>query len=84
MVKTIQIYGPGCVNCQTLYRLATQAVNEVGADVKIEKVEDIDGMLAAGILRTPGLGLDGKVVVQGKIPTLATLKNWIMNPDGSR
>ena len=79
MVKSIQIYGPGCVNCRRLFQVAAAVVDEIGADIKIEKVEDYNAMLAAGILRTPALGLDGKVVLQGKIPTAATLKQWLLN-----
>ncbi len=79
MIKSIQVYGPGCANCQKLYKLATEAVNEIGAEINIEKVEDLNDMMAAGVMRTPGLGFDGKVVLQGKIPTAATLKNWILN-----
>lgn len=79
MIKSIQVYGPGCVNCRKLYAIAEQVVKEIGIDIKIEKVEDLDGMLAAGVFRTPALGFDGKVILQGKIPTPATLKNWIQN-----
>ncbi len=81
MIKSIQVYGPGCANCQKLYKLAAEAVNEIGADIQIEKVEDLNNMMAAGVMRTPGLGFDGKVVLQGKIPTAATIKNRILNHD---
>ncbi|GAB4328361.1 MAG: MTH895/ArsE family thioredoxin-like protein [Calditrichia bacterium] len=77
MIKTIQVYGPGCANCQKLYALAEQAVKELNLDIKIEKVEKLEDMMAAGIMRTPGLGFDGKVVLQGKLPNLPTIKNWI-------
>ncbi|MBN1363460.1 MAG: TM0996/MTH895 family glutaredoxin-like protein [Syntrophaceae bacterium] len=79
MINSIQVYGPGCANCQKLYKLAVEAVDEIGADIKIEKVENLNDMMAAGVMRTPGLGFDGRVVLQGKIPNAATLKNWIIN-----
>ena len=77
MLKKIQVFGLGCTNCQRLYQLVQQAVQESGVQVEIEKVENLNAMVAAGIMRTPALGFDGKVVLQGKIPTLATLKNMI-------
>ncbi len=82
MIKSIQVYGPGCANCRKLYEIAEQVVKEIGSDIKIEKVENLDKMLVAGVFRTPALGLDGKVILQGKIPTPATLKNWIQNHPG--
>ena len=78
MIKRIQVYGTGCSNCQKLYELACQVVEEVGADITVEKVEDLDRIVEAGVLRTPGIALDGEVVLQGKIPTASTLKNWIL------
>ncbi|NIT56662.1 MAG: thioredoxin family protein [Aliifodinibius sp.] len=76
-MKSIQVYGPGCANCQKLYNLATEVINELDSNINLEKVEDINDMMAVGVMRTPALGFDGKVVLQGKIPTAATLKNWI-------
>lgn len=82
MVKKIQIYGVGCSTCDKLYRMAREIVEELGADVSVEKVEDLNEMLMAGVLRSPGLALDGRVVLQGKVPTRATLRNWILNGKG--
>ena len=76
-MKKIQVYGTGCPSCEKLFRLARQAVSELGLDIQVEKVEDLNAMISAGILRVPGLAFDGRVVLQGKIPTLPTLKNWI-------
>jgi len=76
-MKTIKVYGPGCVNCEKLYQLAKQAVEELNLNVKIEKITDLNEMLSAGVMRTPGLAFDSKLILQGKIPTYSTLKNWI-------
>ncbi len=78
MIKTIQVFGTGCPNCQKLYNLARQVVDEMGANITVEKIEDLNRIVEAGVFRTPGLGFDGKIVLQGKIPTAATLKNWIL------
>jgi small redox-active disulfide protein 2 len=78
MIKSIQVYGRGCANCQRLYKLAEEVVSELGSDIQIVKVENLNEMLAAGVMHTPALAFDGKLVMQGKIPTAATLKNWIL------
>ena len=76
-METIQVYGMGCSSCQKLYDLACEAVQELGANVRVEKVEDLQALMAAGVMRTPGLAFDGILVLQGKIPTLPTLRDWI-------
>jgi len=77
MLKKIEVYGMGCSSCQKLYELARQAVQELGADIRVEKVEDLQRIMTAGVMRTPGLAFDGILVLQGKIPTLPTLRDWI-------
>jgi hypothetical protein len=62
----IKVLGPGCANCKRLYAEAT----------KVEAMEDI---VAYGILRTPGLVIDEKVVVSGRIPGAAEIVTMIMN-----
>lgn len=76
-METIRIYGPGCANCQRLHQMVLKTVNEMAVEVTIQKVEDMDSMIQAGIMRTPALEIDGEVVLQGKLPTETTLKNWI-------
>ena len=77
-MKKIQVYGPGCANCQKLYELTSKTVKELEADFTIEKIEDINSMVSAGVMRTPALGFDGEIVTQGKLPSESTLKNWIL------
>ncbi|MHB2148744.1 MTH895/ArsE family thioredoxin-like protein [Calditrichota bacterium LG25] len=76
-MEKIQVYGTGCASCEKLFNLARQAVQELGVDIEVEKIEDLNAMALAGVMRTPGLAFDGRVVLQGKLPTLSTLKNWI-------
>ena len=60
----IQVYGPGCANCKTLEQRARRAVEELGVAAEFEKVTAIDAMIAAGIVRTPGLAIDGELKVR--------------------
>jgi small redox-active disulfide protein 2 len=69
----IKILGPGCANCKRLYAEAEKAVAQVGQPATITKVEAIEDIMAYGILRTPGLVIDGKLVASGRIPGRAEI-----------
>ncbi len=75
----IKVLGTGCPNCQKLEALARAAVVETGLNAEIEKVTNIADISAHGVIRTPGLIINDTIVSQGKIPTLATLKHWILD-----
>lgn len=63
----IKVYGPGCANCRKLEDNAREALESLGVTAEIEKVQDMKGMAAAGVMRTPALGVDGQLVVHGKV-----------------
>lgn len=65
----IDILGPGCHNCKTLERLARESVAALGIDAEITKVTDYAAIASYGIMSTPGLVLDGEVVVSGRVPS---------------
>jgi len=75
----IKILGPGCPNCKTLEKLVHSAVAELNSDAIVSKEEDIVKIMGYGILRTPGLVIDGKVVISGRMPTLKEIKEMIEN-----
>lgn len=64
----IKVLGPGCKNCVTLERTTREAVAELGLDAEIEKVTDYAAIASWGILRTPGLVVNGVVVSSGRVP----------------
>ena len=80
-MKSIQVYGVGCSSCDKLYQMAKEIVQELGKDIQVEKIEDFQKLLEAGVLQTPALAFDNKLVLQGKMPTAATLRNWILKHD---
>ena len=73
----IKILGTGCPNCRTLEKTTRNAVAEMGVNANIEKVEDIQQIMSYGIMRTPGLVIDGKVAVYGRVPSITEIKELI-------
>jgi small redox-active disulfide protein 2 len=65
----IDILGPGCRNCVTLERLAREAAAGLGIDAEFTKVTDYAAIASYGIMSTPGLVLDGEVVLSGRVPS---------------
>jgi small redox-active disulfide protein 2 len=75
----IKVLGPGCANCVTLEKLCKEVVAENSIDAEIEKVTDYKDIMSYGIMSTPGLVLNGKVIHSGKLPTKSTLTHWLIN-----
>lgn len=73
----IKVLGPGCKNCVTLDRIAREVTAEMGLTASFEKVEDYAAIAAYGVMSTPALVLDGKVLFSGRVPTPAHLKEII-------
>jgi small redox-active disulfide protein 2 len=76
-VKVIEVLGPGCPNCQKLEANAREAVAQTGVDAEIRHVTDFADIASRGVMSTPGLVIDGKVVSTGKIPTSWTIAAWL-------
>ena len=73
----LEILGTGCPKCKKLTELVTEAVKELGITAEISKVEKIDDIMNYGVMTTPALVVDGKVVVAGRIPSKDDIKKWI-------
>ena len=78
----IQVLGTGCGRCKTLYETVNKAVMETGVDAMVEKLEDIQKIMAYDILMTPGLVIDGYVKVAGRVPSLEEVKRLILAAKG--
>ena len=76
-MKRLQILGPGCPKCAKLAEAAAKAAHELGIDYQLDKVQEIDKIIAFGVMSTPALAVDGKVVVSGKVPSVEELKPLI-------
>ena len=73
----IQILGMGCAKCSKLEALARQAVGEMGIEAEVEKVKELDKIMAFGVMVTPALVVDGKVKVAGRVPDVETIKGYL-------
>ena len=73
----IKILGSGCMNCKTLERRAHEALQQLNVQGTVEKVQDFEKIAAYGIMRTPGLVIDEKVISSGSVPTVEALKELI-------
>jgi len=73
-VKKIQILGTGCPKCRKLADQAERAAKELGIEYTLEKVTDINEIMAFGVMMTPALVVDGTVKISGKVPDISALK----------
>ena len=73
----IKVLGPGCKNCVTLDKIAHEVVAELGLTATFEKIEDYAAIASYGVMSTPALVVDGKVVLSGRVPTPRHLKELI-------
>ncbi|MBI4998040.1 MAG: thioredoxin family protein [Rhodocyclales bacterium] len=76
-MKNIKVLGTGCVNCKTTYKLIEEAAAARGIAVQIEKVEDLQAIMGYGVMSTPGVVIDGKVVHAGGIPGKDKIAGWL-------
>lgn len=67
-MKRIEVLGPGCTRCKETYRVVQHVVQQAGIEVEVVKEESIERMMALGVMSTPGVAVDGKVVIAGRIP----------------
>jgi small redox-active disulfide protein 2 len=73
-MKKIQVLGTGCPKCQRLTEAAEQAAKALGVAYTLEKVTDIEKIMAFGVMATPALVVDGAVKAAGHVPPLEELK----------
>ncbi len=70
----IKVLGTGCANCKTLEKYVYNALAEMNLNADVEKVEDIQKIMSYGIMRTPGLVINGKVAISGRVPSVKEIK----------
>jgi small redox-active disulfide protein 2 len=76
-MKNIKVLGSGCANCKTTMKLIEDMAKAQGAEIQLEKVEDMQTIIGYGVMATPGVVLDGKVVHAGGIPSRDKIAGWL-------
>ncbi len=76
-MKNIKVLGTGCANCKTTLKLIEEAAKAKGIEVELEKVEDLPQIMSYGVMSTPGVVVDGKVVHAGGIPSKDAIESWL-------
>ncbi len=73
----IKVLGTGCANCKTTQKLIEDVAAEKGVAVQVAKVEDIQSIMSYGVMSTPGVVIDGKVVHAGGVPSRDKIAGWL-------
>jgi len=76
-VKVIEVLGPGCARCHETHRVVRHVLDEAKIDCQLQKVESVDRMVELGVLRTPAIAFDGRLVHQGSIPKSDEVKRLL-------
>jgi len=73
----LEILGSGCANCHKLMAVTEEALRDLGVEAELVKVEDFKTIMGYGVMSTPALVIDGKVVMSGKVPSKAEVSSLL-------
>ena len=75
-MKDIKVLGSGCANCKTTIALIEQVAQDKGVEIQVDKVQDMQAIIGYGVMSTPGVVIDGKVVHSGGVPSRDKIQQW--------
>lgn len=76
-MKTFKVLGTGCANCVNTIKLIEKVASKQGVEVRVEKVTDLETIMNYGVMSTPGVVMDEKVVHSGGIPKIDAIVAWL-------
>jgi len=76
-MKDVKVYGPGCKRCEATEEMVRRTADRLGIPVTVEKITDMAAIVGAGVMSTPGVSIDGKLVHAGGLPDPAKLEAWL-------
>lgn len=76
-MKNIEVLGSGCKNCETTTKLIAIAAEQAGVEIELEKITDMAQIMEYGVMSTPGVVVDGKVVHAGGLPGPDLVRQWV-------
>lgn len=68
-MKKINVYGSGCKNCTVTAERFVEVAKELGVEVEVQKVTDLEAIMNAGVVSTPAVGIDGELKHSGSVPS---------------
>jgi small redox-active disulfide protein 2 len=80
-MRVIEVFGPGCANCQRVEANAREAIAKSGVQAVVRHVTDYREIASRGVLQTPGLAIDGKLVSTGRVPSAGDIAAWLGQPN---
>ena len=75
-MKIVKVLGTGCANCKNTIKLIDEVATAKGIELQLEKVEQIQDIMTYGVMSTPGVVIDGKVVHAGGVPARGKVEAW--------
>ena len=76
-MKNIKVLGSGCKNCETTANLIQRAAEQAGVEIELEKITDMAEIMGYGVMSTPGVVVDGKLVHAGGLPGPDVVRQWV-------
>ena len=76
-MKNIKVLGSGCASCKSTLALIEQQAQAKGIEIELEKIEDMKAIVGYGVMSTPAVVIDGKVVHAGGIPSRDKVEQWL-------
>lgn len=75
-MKNIKVLGTGCANCKNTVKLIEEVAGEMGEQIALEKVEELQKIVSYGVMATPAVVIDGSVVHSGGVPARSKVEGW--------
>lgn len=75
-MKNVKVLGTGCANCQNTVKLVDDVARSKGVEIALEKIEDMQQIVGYGVMSTPAVVIDGKLVHAGGVPARAKVEGW--------
>lgn len=76
-MKKIKVLGTGCRNCEITVNVIAAAAKQAGVEIELEKITDIAEIMSYGVMSTPGVVVDGKLVHAGGVPGPDVVRAWV-------
>ena len=76
-MKNIKVLGIGCTKCSQTYKMISETAHKLGVEIELEKVEKAPDIVKFGVMTTPAVVIDGKVVHAGGLPKLEQIETWL-------